>query len=567
MSATAKLPKEKIFEEAMLLFEAQAILFAPRPSRLALQELELPSSSRQLVCVNVWRNHAFEPLLPLMPPYFALCGWQVEFRLSGYDDSLMFADRKEADAELLWLDSDRFLASMAIDEWLLWLEGRLRALRSITKAPIIIATWLDEESKRAQLQLLVDALPAVYFADLGRVCREASVPLRDLRSAALAGTPVANAAQVQIARELACHWLPGALLPPIKAVVLDLDHTLHAGVLGEDGIEGVQLTAGHEALQNYIKGLLQRGVFVALVSRNERADVKALFNQRQDYPLRWEDFSATEVSWDDKAAAVDRIAKALRIAVDAVLFVDDNPGELASVIMQLPSIHAVHAHPDAALTCRAIHYYPGLWRWKVERDDAKRIQDLKANAQRDALAVQITDPAEYFRSLQVCLVYRLDPVAQLSRLADLCQKTNQFNLAIRRFNQAELAERMARQDACIVSVQLSDRLSDSGVIAVIVAERQGERLLVEELCISCRAMGRKLEDTIILEALCRMPIFTGCQEVVFQVAHGPRNQPALEWLARLLGCDTLPKVGLHRVPSQLVRNFSPATGLSLSQEC
>lgn len=566
MTATAKLPTEKTIEGAMSLFEAQAVLFAPRPNRLALQGLELPAPSRQSASVNVWRNHAFEPLVPLTTPYFAFCGWHTDFRLGGYDDSLMFVDRQEADAELLWLDSDRFLARMAFDEWLPWLEGRLHALRSMSKAPVIIATWLDEAPQRARLQSLVDALPAVYFADLGSVCSEAGVPLKDSRSAALAGTPVANAAQVQLARELACHWLPGALLPPVKAVALDLDHTLHAGVLGEEGIQGVQLSPGHEALQNYVKGLQQRGVFVALVSRNERADVEALFAQRQDYPLRWEDFSATEVSWGDKAAAVERIAKALRIAADAVLFVDDNPGELASVTMQLPSVHAVYAHPDATLTCRAIHYYPGLWRWKVESDDAKRIQDLKANAERDALAEHATDPAEYFRSLQVSLVYRIDPVAQLTRLADLCNKTNQFNLAMRRFNQAEVAERLERRDACIASVQLSDRLSDSGVIAVIVAERQGERLLVEELCVSCRAMGRQLEDTIILEALRRMPIFAGCQELAFRVAHGPRNQPALDWLARLLGCDDHPEAGLHNVPAQFVRDFTPAAGVTLNQE-
>jgi len=557
---------ERTVEGAMRLFEAQSTLFCLRPSRLALLGLDLPPAVGDAVQVNVWRNHGFEPLVPLAGPYFSFRNWPVEFRLGGYDDSLSFSDRQQADADLLWLDSSRFLTRLDWVEWLAWLEGRLRALRSQSTAPIIIATWLDQAEQRAALQALADSLPAVYFADLGSVCAEAGIPLLDSRSASMAGTPVSSGAQVLIARELACHWLPGALLPPVKAVALDLDHTLHAGVLGEEGIQGVQLTAGHEELQRYIKTLQQRGIFIALVSRNERPDVEALFAQRQDYPLRWDDFSATEVSWGDKAVAVERIAKALRIATDAVLFVDDNPGELARVAQQLPRVHAVYAHPDASLTRRVIHYYPGLWRWKVESDDAKRVQDLKANAEREALAEHISDPAEYFRSLKVTLTYRQDPRGQLTRLADLCNKTNQFNLAMRRFNQAEVAERLERSDACVASVQLSDRLSDSGVIAVIVAERQGETLVVEELCVSCRAMGRQLEDSIILLAMRQMPIFAGCKDVAFRVQHGPRNQPALDWLARLLGVADAPAAGLHALAAGQLQAFEPAAGVTLIQE-
>ncbi|MFB7000873.1 HAD-IIIC family phosphatase, partial [Streptomyces virginiae] len=336
----------------------------------------------------------------------------------------------------------------------------------------------------------------------------------------------------------------------------DLDHTLHSGVLGEDGIDGVELTPGHIALQQYIKGLQERGIFVALVSRNEREDVEALFAKRSDYPLKWDDFSAIEVSWGDKGDAIARIAKALRIAVDAVVFVDDNPGELASVSMRLSNVHTIYAHADAEMTRRALHFYPGLWRWAVSADDAKRIQDLKAMAEREALAENVADPAEYFRSLQVALSYRHNPQAQLNRLADLCVKTNQFNLAVRRFNQAELQERMLSGDACVSSVQLSDRLSDSGVIAVIVAERSGSKLIVEELCISCRAMGRKLEDTIVIQAIHDMPIFAGSTEVAFRVQEAPRNQPATKWLADFIG-EPLPlSPGLYSVNAEKIRDFN-----------
>jgi FkbH-like protein len=428
-----------------------------------------------------------------------------------------------------------------------------------------LATWVQSAEEVGAINSLADSIPAVYFADMQAASTQADVALLDSRSAIMAGTQVSNAAQVVLARKLACHWLPGALLPPIKAVALDLDNTLHAGILGEDGIHGVKLTPGHAELQYYIKSLQQRGIFITLVSRNEYSDVEALFAERGDYPLRWEDFSAVEVSWGDKPAALERIAKTLRIAHDAVLFVDDNPGELARAAMRLPQIHTLYAHPNASQTTRAVHYYPGLWRWKVEEDDSKRILDLKANAERESLAEHVTDTTDYFRSLQINLTFSYDDKSQITRLADLCHKTNQFNLAMRRFNQTEVVEHMDLEDTCVASVQLGDRLSDSGVIAVFIAERHGKELRIEELCISCRALGRQLEDNIILVALRDMPIFKGCQEVAFRVQHGPRNQPALDWLAQQMNKYEHPAPGLHTMPAQQLLDFESEACVILSK--
>lgn len=563
LTRTNDSPKEARTANSMRRYEAQAVMFSRRISRLALSQLQSPASGARRLRVNLWRNHAIEGLLPVVEPYCSYRGWLPDFRLGGYDDTLSFADWQEADAELLWLDSSRYRARASFADWAKWLDSRLRALRDTTPAPIILATWSEGESESEALQRTADSIPAVFFADVAAACADAGLPLLDLRSAALAGSPVGKAAQLELARKLACHWLPATLFPPVKAIVLDLDQTLHRGVLGEDGIGGVQLTPAHAEFQSYLKSLRRQGIFLALVSRNERVDVEILFAERSDYPLRWQDFSATEVSWGDKAAAMERIAETLRIGHAAMLFVDDNPGELANVAMQTPEIHTILAHADASLTQQVVHYFPGVWRWKVEREDAKRIQDVRANGRRDALAKHATTQAEYFRSLQATLVYRHSPQQQLSRLADLCNKTNQFNLALRRFNQAELAERLGRSNACVTSVQLTDRFADSGVIAVVIAERKGEQLLVEEVCVSCRALGRQLENAIVLCALRDMPIFAGCREVAFRVRRGPRNQPALDWLARLLDGSETPLPGLHALPAQCVRDFVAVEGITV----
>lgn len=547
--------------------EVAAKLFAEEISRSTLLGLQLHGRETFPVKVNVWRNHAFEPIASLTRPFFDFGGMDVRYQLSGYDDSFSFADHSEAGAEIIWLDNNRFNFGTPALEWTNWLELRLRALRKLSTAPIILATWSNNERfSHGALQDLADRLPGVYFADLQAACTDAGVPLIDPRTLALAGTLISSAAQPVIARQLACHWLPAVLLPPIKAIALDLDNTLHSGVLGEDGISGVKLTAGHVEFQRYMKSLRARGVFLALVSRNQRSDAEALFEQRTDYPLRWEDFSAIEVSWDDKAAAIERIAKSLRIAPDTIVFVDDNIGELASVAMHVPGVKLVHASQDANSTRQIIHYYPGLWRWKVDRNDEMRIYDLSANSEREVLAATAQNMGEYFRSLGATLTFRYNPEQQLRRLADLCGKTNQFNLALRRFNEAELAERMARTGACVASVQLADRLADSGVIATIIAQKFGTKLLVEEICISCRALGRRLEDTIIIHTLRQMPILRGCHEIAFSVRHGPRNQPALDWLARTLGIAGVPSDGIHTLPMETLMQFVPAEGVALVKE-
>jgi FkbH-like protein len=547
-------------------YKAQATLFATRPARIGLMNLELTGPRPQVIQINIWRNHSFEPIETLIGPYAAFGRWQGNFKYSDYDDSLAFSNRLPAQIEILWLDFSRYHHSTSFEPWLEWLTGRVKCLRGATSAPILLVSWTDSPVHSAAVQAALAAITAAFFCDLGELCAEAGVNLLDPRVSQVTGSPVGPSAQAVIARKLACHWIPAAVLPPIKAIALDLDNTLHAGVLGEDGVDGVLLGPGHRDLQNFLVGLRQRGIFLALVSRNNYADVENLFTCRGDYPLRWADFSATEISWGEKADALRRVAEALRIATDAIVFVDDNPGELASVAAQLPHLHTVFAGDDPGVTLRALEYYPGCWRWKIEAADGLRIADLEVNAEREKLLAEHSDLTAYYRSLNVTLNLRFDPADQVSRLADLCRKTNQFNLALRRLNEAELVDRLERSDACVASVQLSDRLSDSGVVAVVVGHRQGDSLLIEELCISCRALGRKLEDTMVLEAIRRMPILAGCRTLAFQVDHGPRNHPALEWLARLLGLPDLPEPGLYQIPVQSFLATEPAEGVNISEE-
>ena len=174
-------------------------------------------------------------------------------------------------------------------------------------------------------------------------------------------------------------------------MALDLDGTLYRGVLGEDGAAGVALTAGHRSLQQYLAELRRGGMLLALVSRNELADVQALFAQRCRLPASLADFSAVEVSWNPKAAALPRVAEQLRIGLDAMVFVDDNPGELAEVAAAHPVV-TVHARPDAKETLAAFTHVAGVFRWSGTRADELRADDLQG-VRRSALRWPPTAPA------------------------------------------------------------------------------------------------------------------------------------------------------------------------------
>ena len=549
-------------EGFMSLIEAQHVLFSATPSRMSLRSLsfeEIPAY--QSVAVNVWRNHAFEPLIPLVQPYFSYSSTECNFRLLDYDDSLAFLDWQQADVELLWLDPLRYLSKNSLEEWVDWLKSRVAHLREISSAPILIATWFPGGSENLLGQVL-SLIPSVFVVDLETIAIEANQPLCDESALSFSGTRLNPKLHIPLARSIACHWIPGAFFPPLKAVFVDLDNTLYEGILGEDGPEGVTLTPGHHALQEELVALKDRGVFLGLISKNQLEDVEKLFEARRDFPLGLDDFSIVDVSWEEKHLAISRGLSHLGIGSDAAIFVDDNPGEIVSVTRVLPDVRTVHATADAFVTARALIYTPGLWRWDVTEEDLKRIDDQRANSAREAILNQVRDPREYFESLGIRLTFHVNPRQKAARLSDLSLKTNQFNLSFRRLNEADVLKYMEPNHAA-VAVSLEDRLSDSGVIAMVLMRFDSSTAFVDELTVSCRALGRQLEDSVVIGAIKAAIMRTETTQVSFAPVDGPRNAPALTWLQTL---ETSISEGNAVITSERVSLFEPPEGVSFEVE-
>jgi FkbH-like protein len=322
----------------------------------------------------------------------------------------------------------------------------------------------------------------------------------------------------------------------IKMVALDLDETLHRGVLDEDGVDGVVVTPAHARLHGLLKDLAAQGVLLALVTRNRPQDVERLFAARSDYGLELKDFVAVEASLGSKADALQRAVAAAKISMDAVVFVDDNPGELLIVGHQHPQVSLVRAYTDADRTAEELRWHPGLWRLTIDEAADIRVEDLVANTERESLRA-VSDFDQYLAELQVKIRVDVDCQDRLARLADLCAKTNQFNLTVSRLSETELKQAMASDSAHVVSVALCDRLSDSGVIAVLVARDRGKLLCVDELAMSCRVMGRGLEDLLFSHALRALPRWGDVRQVCFHVCETERNLAARQWLGQIIGLD------------------------------
>ena len=513
----------------------QDAIFASRLRRSQLLALRRTWEVRH-IDVNVYRNQPFELVETALRPFLAFSGLETSVNYGDYDDSVSFSGRSSAGLEIVFLDFDRYRDRFSVAELTAWLADRALTLRMLSSAPILVINWIgDDEDSKMFNKNLSDALsgvPELYVCDMAMVATTLGADAFDDRSADVKASRWSDQLILRMARAFGLQWIPAAVSSPIRAVIADLDGTLYDGVLGEDGPDGIVISGAHVELQRRLLELRSNGFFVGVVSRNEPEDVERLFREHRDFPLKRMDLSSCVVNWESKAHNLAKVAEELGIGTDAILFVDDNPGELATVSAAFP-VHILHAR-SPQVTAAGLRMFPGIHRFALTSTDAIRIEDLAAAQQRAYQLQEAADPKEYLRSIGIELSFRVDNGDDLERMAQLSNKTNQFNTALTRKSQTEVAKRLDQGSLHAVTVGLRDKLSDSGTVCVLFAANSDDNLNVEEICISCRALGRGLETAMIMQAI-RLLATETTTSVTFSYAHGPRNEPALTWLGDVAG--------------------------------
>ena len=288
-----------------------------------------------------------------------------------------------------------------------------------------------------------------------------------------------------------------------KCLVLDLDNTLWGGVVGDDGLTGIELGQGSAtgeaflAVQRMALELRARGIVLAVCSKNDDDVARGPFREHPDMLLREDHIAVFQANWTDKAANLRAIAQTLNIGVDALVFLDDNPAERMQVRRELPLVAVPELPDDPAFYPRmlaAAGYFEAL---ALSEEDRQRASYYQANAER-AAALAATDNMDgYLASLE--MVCTIAPVDQLSRarVSQLINKSNQFNLTSRRYSENEVLEAEHDPKRHIAQIRLADRFGDNGIISVLIAEKSTTSWRIDTWLMSCRVLGRRVQEAAL----------------------------------------------------------------------
>ncbi|MCD8103938.1 MAG: HAD-IIIC family phosphatase [Lachnospiraceae bacterium] len=294
---------------------------------------------------------------------------------------------------------------------------------------------------------------------------------------------------------------------PKKVLVLDLDNTLWGGVLGEEGAQGVTLGsslmgAAYRDAQKHIREMKEMGVLLAVVSKNNEGDVMEIFERNPQMVLKREDFAAILASWDPKPESIRKLSGQLNLGLDSFVFLDDNPVEREAVKIALPMVSVAEFPKDVANlpeTIRGI-YLRYFYRSSTTAEDKVKTGQYQAEAARQRekdRAESAGTLGDFIRSLEIKITINEATDGQTDRIIQLTNKTNQFNTCTVRFDrQSYLAFRSAGNHH-VYAVNASDRYGDNGLILVAMVTVDGDAAEIENFLMSCRVMGRKIEDAVI----------------------------------------------------------------------
>lgn len=286
-----------------------------------------------------------------------------------------------------------------------------------------------------------------------------------------------------------------------KALILDCDNTLWKGILGEDGSENIKMSSKSfegivfEEVQNIALTLAKQGVIIGLCSKNNFADIQKVLETHPDITLKDEFIIIKKINWLDKASNIRAISKELNIGLDSIVFIDDSDFEIELIKDQLPTVTVIHVP-------KKLSQYPSLLReafslffnLSTSSDDYKRLQDYKNQTKREEEKDNFSNIEEYLKSLQIEIYLFQNNTKHIPRIAQLTQKTNQFNLTTKRYTEIDIHEFMKK--GLVLSAEVKDKFGENGLTAVLIVTFENEIAIINSFLMSCRIIGRNIEFSI-----------------------------------------------------------------------
>lgn len=361
--------------------------------------------------------------------------------------------------------------------------------------------------KAVNLELGLTAPASVHLCDLEFLSsRRGTLAARDERRWFESKQPCSPALMIDVVRELG-HLVCSTRRAPKKVLALDLDNTLWGGVVGDDGIDGIELGdtsprgEAFKAFQHEIKKLKARGVLLGICSKNDHQRALDAIKRHPEMVLREDDFVSMKINWEPKSDNLRQMAAELNLGLDSFVFADDNPAEIEIVRQFAPEVTTLLMGPDPA-DYRAQLANARLFEpLTITAEDAERTRQYQSEVERKKLQSAVTDMDSYLASLE--MVGTVSPFRRedFARISQLINKSNQFNTTTIRRTEAEVEALAASPNHDCFTIRLADRFGDHGLICVVICESRGSTFNVDSWLMSCRVLKRQVEEETVNEIM------------------------------------------------------------------
>lgn len=461
-------------------------------------------------------------------------------------------------------------AETLVDEWMVRLRAALTAFRQRCKAHILIQNYdlpaapalgLAEQSSplsqstvigraNALLADLAASMPNVRVMDYDAlVARHGRLNWQDRRTAFFARIPVAPAHYWRLAGFYVRHLRPLYGLSK-KVLVLDADNTLWGGVVGDVGPDGIALGRDYPgnafvAFQKRILDLYNRGVVLALASKNQPGVVEEVLAKHPDMILRVEHFAAMKINWEPKPQNLQQIAAELNLGLDSFVFVDDSAVECELMRTALPEVLSVNLPDDPA-------YYPGVIesldcfdQWTISDEDRTRGKLYRAEAGRRELQAAVVDMPTFYRQLAMRMTVFVDHRQHVARSAQMTARTNQFNMHTIRCSEDDIRRFIDSPDWTVTTLALEDRFGDNGVVGLAVICTGPTEWLLHMFLMSCRVLGRTVEQAFV-GWIAERAKAAGVERLVAEFVPTSKNKPFADFYPSRGLVEAEPKDGVRR---------------------
>lgn len=437
-------------------------------------------------------------------------------------------------------------AKKNIQESVAYLENIVQALKSKSGAQIIIQNIVPPSDLifgsyerqlpgtlayfandiNRELELLKD--PDMYILDVASLAANVGIGnWHDPTLWNMAKIPFSQR-YVPVYADYVCRILAARIGKSRRCLVLDLDNTLWGGVIGDDGLAGILIGNGdataeaHLHIQRTALMLRERGVVLAICSKNEDAIARIPFKEHPDMLIREEHIAVFQANWSDKASNIRAISQTLSLGLESIVFLDDNPAERKQVRDALPEVAVPELPSDPALfvpTVLAAGYFEAI---TFSQEDSERASFYHSNAKRAELVNQSSDLQSYLESLDMEISLGPFDEANRPRIFQLISKSNQFNLTTKRYSQNDLSKFEADEHYFTRQVRLKDIFGDNGMVCVIICKKDTDSWDIDTWLMSCRVLERKVE-VACLQEIAKSAIASGAKKLIGRYIPTPRN--------------------------------------------